>query len=71
MINHPDIRFDRITDGYGKLRQGSWQVIYKTKDGLDYCRETHNGVWSKKMIEEWVRHECIRHKLPGAVIERW
>jgi hypothetical protein len=52
-------------------RKGDWQVIFKTIDDLDYCRESITGAWSRDKIREWVRNQCEKHGLAGAIIERW
>lgn len=66
---------DRFVDGEYRrvLRPGNWQVIFKTGAGLDYCRETKPGDWSRDQIETWTRN-AIDHQhtdVTDAVIERW
>jgi hypothetical protein len=48
-----------------------WQVIFKTKDGLDYSRET---TWPDRTIvevEQFALNEIRSNDLGGAVIQFW
>lgn len=76
------VKFDTLTNGYDrtledgcdetKLREGNWQVIFKTKAGLDYCRETKPSRWTRADIKRWAEMMCEQNKsLGGAVIQRW
>jgi hypothetical protein len=51
----------------------NWQVIFRTHDGLDYCRETRPGSWSKDVIRTWAHAEIATHcdNVATAEIQRW
>ena len=47
-----------------------WQIVFKTKEGLDYCRETKGlTFWDRSMVEAFAKDQCAIHGLGGAVIE--
>jgi len=49
-----------------------WQVIYKTAEGLDYCREPYSGAFTKAEIETIVRKKLrVNCHVASAKIERW
>jgi hypothetical protein len=66
-----DIKVDRIHSLNGELRDGRWQVIFKTREGLDYCRETVDGEKTLDAVKVWAEAQARVHGLGGAVIERW
>ncbi len=56
-----------------RLKHGApWQVIYVTVDGLDYCRETYDGVRPLDAICEIADREIANLPiLAKAKIEKW
>lgn len=55
-------------------RVGRYQVIFKTKDGVDYCRITRtvdDPLITKAGVEQYARNQCIAFGLGGADIESW
>lgn len=55
-------------------RAGRYQVIFKTKDGVDYHRMTkdvNDPLVTKAGVEQYARNQCIAFGLGGAVIEAW
>jgi hypothetical protein len=72
-----NVRFNILPDGTDRAdRPGNWQVIFKVQAMLnggemDYCRETMPGSMSRDAIKQWTEKQCEKHRLQGAVIERW
>lgn len=72
-----NVRFDTIKNSDGTEydrtanASGNWQVIFKTKDDLDYCRETKPGSWSREKIKKWTEIAVNEYGLGGAVIQKW
>lgn len=62
----------QIKEGFG-LRDTSakWQVVFKTAEGLDYCRETLPATMTYAQVYEWTAQQCHAHKLAGAQINRF
>ena len=48
-----------------------WQVIFRTIEGLDYCRETRPAHLSIVHVMEWARRQLVAHNLGSARVERW
>lgn len=48
-----------------------WQVIFKTHDHEDYCRETRPVAETLEDIKLWALNMCDKHNLASARIERW
>ena len=59
-------RDDRWTEN------GDWQVIFKTTEGLDYCRETICAAHTLDEVSKWADARChYNNDLGGAHIEKW
>ena len=58
-------------DGRGRpTADQHWQVIYKTHEGLDYCREMYTPEWTRAGIIKKVEDEVANHPhVVGAVID--
>jgi hypothetical protein len=55
-------------------RAGRYQVIFKTKEGVDYCRITravNDPLITKAGVEQYARNQCNAFGLGGADIEAW
>lgn len=59
-----------VTFGYQEAGK-PWQVIFRTRDGKDYCRETRPASESGESIKTWAQAQAFKHELAGARIERW
>jgi hypothetical protein len=60
-----------ITKGPTQETGKQWQIVFKTIDGLDYCREQQPAFCTYEEVADWAENECLHHGLGGAVIERW
>ena len=53
-------------------QNASWQVIIKTKEGKDYCRETLDGSKSLEEVRLWAETTVnLNPHFGGADIQRW
>jgi len=59
-----------ITIGYTEATR-NWQIIFKTKEGTDYCRETRPSHLRETEVIEWTKRMLVAHDLGSARIERW
>lgn len=50
---------------------GDWQVIFKTKENLDYCRETVCAKHTLDEVKKWAEIQCEAYDLGGAHLEKW
>lgn len=58
--------------GYGTEARGSWQVIFRTATGQDYCRETKRASMSLEALALWAGSQIAQNsEIASAVIERW
>jgi hypothetical protein len=60
---------NRLTDP--NYPHASWQIIFKTKDGLDYCRETKWRDDTITEVEQFALQTIRNNDLGGAVIQFW
>lgn len=49
----------------------NWQVIFKTWEFKDYCRETVDADTSLEDVVLWAIDQCHKHDLGGAEIQRF
>jgi hypothetical protein len=67
------VKFDEfMTNQRIDIKEYSWQVIFMTAEGVDYCRETKPGDMTPMAIFKWAEgvtetHEFAKH----ARIERF
>lgn len=65
-----DFDVKRLTDD--NYKHANWQVIFKTKEGLDYCRETYMREFHPiEEVEATAVQGIKQHGLGGAVIQLW
>jgi hypothetical protein len=60
-----------ITLGRTQERGAQWQIVFRTHEGKDYCRETLPAVRTEADVREWAAAMCALHDLAGAIVERW
>lgn len=60
-------------DGVKLHPSAQWQVIYRTKEGLDYCRESYSLInYPTPEALEWIVTRGVQqHQLGSAVIQLW
>ncbi len=67
-----EITFKTEGRNYAGWPDARWQIVFKTKAGLDYCRESKSlKFWDRSMVEAFAKDQCAIHGLGGAVIEIW
>lgn len=77
-LHYCNVQENNITRDYDENRltdqnyaTSCWQIIFKTKEGLDYSRETKWRDDTIEQVEQFALQMIKNHDLGGAVIQFW